>query len=226
MVSDDPAKALGLAEKEDSLVHQLRQVIGEPAETVDLISAYFVPTEAGVAAFTALARRDVNVEILTNSLEATDVAVVHAGYAKRRKDLLRGGVSLFELRRLATAPEPGGRSLVRGSSSGSSLHAKTFSVDGARVFVGSFNFDPRSMDLNTELGFVIDSPPLARTIQSAIHRRLPETAYQVLLSDDEKLYWVEHREGRVVRHDTEPGTSFWMRAGVWLMSLLPIEWML
>lgn len=226
MVSDDPAKGLGLAGAEGNLTHALWQIIGDPVEEVDLVSAYFVPARAGVEAFTAHARRGVSVNILTNSLEATDVAVVHAGYAKRRKALLEGGVSLFELRRLAATPAEAERSLVRGASSGSSLHAKTFSVDRARVFVGSFNFDPRSRDLNTELGFVIDSPPLAKRIRAGIEQRLADSAYQVKLSEEGELYWLERRQGQVIRHDVEPGTGFWLRAGVRLMSLLPIDWML
>src|SRR5690606_40679097 len=108
-------------------------------------------TAAGVESFTALARRGVAVRILTNSLDATDVSAVHAGYAKRRRDLLAGGVRLIETRRLSPHQqrhESGGPF----GSSGSSLHGKTFAVDGQRIFVGSFNFDPRSANLNTELG--------------------------------------------------------------------------
>jgi putative cardiolipin synthase len=111
-------------------------------------------------------------------------------------------------------------------SSSSSLHAKTFSVDGARVFIGSFNFDPRSARLNTEIGFVIESPALARKIEAAFETRIPETAYEVRLSQNGQLYWIERREADALRHETEPGTSVWLRCGVWLLSLLPIEWLL
>ena len=244
MVSDDPAKVLGESGPEGNLSHELAQIIGEPREKIDLVSAYFVPTAAGVEAFAAQARRGVVVAILTNALEATDVAVVHAGYAKRRKDLIAAGVKLFELRSQhelpAAAPSPASgessaargapaertRALVSGSSSGSSLHAKTFSVDSQRVFVGSFNFDPRSMHLNTELGFVIDSPALARGIRERLEQQLPHRAYRVMLSEDGNLYWLEQRGDEVVRHDVEPGTSAWLRAFVWFVSLLPIEGML
>ena len=111
-------------------------------------------------------------------------------------------------------------------SSASGLHAKTFSVDRSRVFIGSFNFDPRSAKLNTEMGFVIDSPALAQRIAAAFDSTIPANAYEVRLSDTGELYWIERREGKWVRHDTEPGTSFWQRAGVWFLSLLPIEWLL
>jgi putative cardiolipin synthase len=170
----------------------------------------------------------VNIRILTNSLEATDVAAVHAGYAKRRKALLQSGIALYELRRAGT---PGREAEARPGvgpigSSGSSLHAKTFSVDGARIFVGSFNFDPRSARLNTEMGFVIDSEALAQRVEALFDRRVPETAYEVRLAQNGQLYWIERRGGAIERYDSEPGASVWRRAGVAFLSLLPIEWLL
>ena len=169
-----------------------------------------------------MAQGGVKVRVLTNALEATDVAVVHSGYAKRRKDLLASGVELFEMKRMAGDVE---RSKGVGpfGSSGSSLHAKTFAVDGRRIFVGSFNFDPRSARLNTELGFVIDSPTLARRIAESFDRDMAKVAYRVCLDDRGGLYWLEQRDGQTVRHDTEPGTTLWQRVSVWFVSLLPLE---
>jgi putative cardiolipin synthase len=108
-------------------------------------------------------------------------------------------------------------------SSASSLHAKTLSVDGSHVFIGSFNFDLRSAKLNTEMGFVIDSPALAQKISAVFDSRIPANAYQVRLSDTGQLYWTECRAGKLMWHDTDPGTSLWQRAGIWFMSALPIE---
>lgn len=225
IVSDDPAKGLGLGHVQP-LLPQFNKIIGKPSRELELVSAYFVPGAAGVDAFVAMARRGVRVDILTNSLEATDVTPVHAGYAKRRKPLLEGGVRLYELRRLSPQPEhkKGPRALFQ--SSGSSLHAKTFSVDRSHVFVGSFNFDPRSINLNTEMGFIIESPALARTIASAFDTGIRSIAYEVRLDDDKRLYWLERRDDGTLRHDVEPGTTFWQRAAVWFMSLLPIDWLL
>ena len=226
MISDDPAKGLGLAPSEALLPHKLREILGDPAVALDLVAPYFVPGAGGVDAFTALADRGVKIRILSNSFEATDaVAAVHAFYAKRRKALLKGGIKLYEMRRLSPVVEAE-RSPGPSGSSSSSLHAKTFSVDGARVFIGSFHFDPRSAELNTELGFVIDSPALAQRIEAAFDRRIAATAYEVRLSGDGQLYWIEQRDGESVRYDTEPGTSFWQRAGLRFTSILPIEWLL
>lgn len=221
LVSDDPAKALGRAGRKALLPYQLKTIFGTPAARLDLVSPYFVPTAAGVETFADWAEQGVKIRVLTNSLEATDAAIVHAGYAKRRKALLAAGIALYELRLEPGSPPR--RSAGSAGSSGSSLHAKTFSVDAARVFIGSFNFDPRSAELNTEMGFVIDSPELARQIAAAFDRRVPLNAYEVQLADSGSLVWIERRDGTLHRHDTEPGTSAWQRAGVWLMSLLPIE---
>ncbi len=228
LVSDDPAKGLGLAAPEALLLQKLQEIIGEPAAEIELVSAYFVLAATGADAFAALAQRGVRVRVLTNSLEATDVAPVHAGYAKRRKALLEAGVRLYESRRRSPDTEANTRAGLVGSagSSASGLHAKTFSVDRARVFIGSFNFDPRSAKLNTEMGVVIDSPALAQRIAAAFDSSIPANAYEVRLSDTGELFWLERRDGKWVRHDTEPGTSFWQRAGVWCLSLLPIEWLL
>jgi putative cardiolipin synthase len=182
-----------------------------------------VPTDSGVALFTSMARRGVDIEILTNSLEATDVAAVHAGYAKRRKSLLESGIKLYELQRLSPQQEEDRVFGRLGSSSASSLHAKTFAIDGARVFVGSFNFDPRSSRLNTEMGFVIDSPPLAHQVDETFTGPIPGEAYRVQLAPDGKLVWAEQRNGVTVLHNSEPSTGWWQRFWVWLMSLLPIE---
>jgi putative cardiolipin synthase len=222
MVSDDPRKTLGTAPREAMLPHQLHEIVGEPAKELLLVSPYFVPTAAGTQAFAKMARDGVKVRVLTNALEATDVAVVHSGYAKRRKDLLAAGVELYEMKRAVQGVERN-KSLGPFGSSGSSLHAKTFAVDGERVFVGSFNFDPRSARLNTELGFVIDSPALAQGIADAFDDELPRTAYRVKLDDMGKVYWLEERDGHTVRFDSEPGASLLQRATVWVASLLPLE---
>lgn len=97
--SDPPAKVLDEAGNGRTLMDNLSQVIGNTTQQLQIVSPYFVPTDAGVHALVALRASGVQIQILTNSLEATDVAAVHAGYAKHRKALLQAGAQLFELRR-------------------------------------------------------------------------------------------------------------------------------
>ncbi|HXI65887.1 MAG TPA: phospholipase D family protein [Gemmatimonadales bacterium] len=229
MVSDDPAKGLGRAPEEALLWHRLKTSIGAPVRELRLVSPYFVPGSAGVDALAAIARQGVRVEVLTNALEATDVAVVHSGYAKRRKALLGAGVRLLELKRGSPGSAPKHRKWTGRSGSGSSassLHAKTFCVDRSRVFVGSFNFDPRSARLNTEMGFVIDSPGLGEAITKWFAEEVPTRAYRVSLGDTGRLRWIDRHDGVEVVQEEEPGTSVWRRFTVAVLSMLPIEWLL
>jgi putative cardiolipin synthase len=184
-----------------------------------------------VKLFAELAESGVSIDILTNSLKANNVAVVHAGYAPSRRPLLRAGVRLWELK----GAHPGQRArlklrsgIVRGSafkSSGTALHAKTFTVDGEKLFVGSFNFDPRSARLNTEIGFVIESPALALGLQGFFDGDIAQAAYEVRL-DGNRLRWIERDGDRVIEHDHEPGTGPLQRAIIAVLSHLPAKWLL
>jgi putative cardiolipin synthase len=219
MISDPPEKVLGHSTHREQLPAKLHSLFGEPAQEVDLVSPYFVPGKQGVEMFSSLARRGVRVRVLTNALEATDVPIVHAGYAKRRRALLQNGVKLWELRRRGeTRPA----SALGFGSSGASLHAKTFAVDRSRIFVGSFNFDPRSAELNTEMGFVIESPALARRLSEVFDRTVPVNAYEVRMAGN-RLQWIARRGDTDLVHDAEPGTRWWKRVAVALLSVLPIE---
>ena len=113
-----------------------------------------------------------------------------------------------------------------GGSSGASLHAKTFAVDGKTVFVGSFNMDPRSADLNTEMGFLIDSPNLAAQLSDGLKQHQADHTYTVALTPKGDLQWQTQENGQAAAYDSEPKSGLFKRFAVWFCSLLPIEWML
>ena len=225
LVSDDPSKGLGQAQGSDLMVNQFGRAIGKPQQHLELVSPYFVPTQAGVDFFSQLRAKGVQVRILTNALEATDVAAVHSGYAKRRKALLEVGVELFEMPRTPGLPQPKDLNSPFGSS-GSSLHAKTFAVDNKQVYIGSFNFDPRSLNLNTEMGVVMQSRRFADMMQEAFDNDIKNTTYQVRLTEQGQLYWLDNRSGQPLRLDTEPGTTMLQRSLIRVLGWLPIEWLL
>ena len=230
LVSDPPEKIQGQAPSTALIGEQLRRAIGTPTQSLDLVSPYFVPTAAGVQAFAQLRAQGLRVRILTNALEATDVAIVHSGYAKYRKPLLQDGIELYELR--GTPPdyaEDGDRlrrQLTALGSSGSSLHAKTFAVDGQRAFVGSFNFDPRSLQLNTEMGLMIESPRLAQQTSHSFDQTIPAQAYRVSLNAQGQLRWHSGVGDPAPVYDTEPQSRWHQRLSLWFLGLLPIEWLL
>ena len=230
VVHDDPSKVLSPPNEEEVLLlPHLKQAMGEPQKELILVSPYFVPGKQGAEGIAALARSGVKVRVLTNSLAATDVAPVHAGYSKYRVELLKAGVQLYELKPTASdlAEADGRRKDKTGGSSGASLHAKTFGVDRSRIFVGSFNFDPRSARLNTEMGLVIASPTLAADLASQFDRAIPEAAYEVrLAADGSSLEWIERTAEGEKRLAQEPSTGLLRRLWIGFLSILPIEWML
>jgi putative cardiolipin synthase len=226
LVGDEPEKGLGIPPaNEDLLTGQLREILETPARSIDVISSFFVPTPTVTEALTSLAARGVRVRVLTNSLDASDMPPAHAGYARYRRPLLAGGVQLYEMRRLTAGDvvdEPNG-SLARSSTT---LHAKAVVIDGETVFLGSYNVDPRSALLNTELGLVIESRALAGRVEAMFDEQLPHGVYELRLEDG-KIRWLERSaEGRTIRHDREPGAGPLKRGAVWFFSLLPIEWLL
>jgi cardiolipin synthase C len=225
LVSDDPAKGLGRQRPRGTLLERLVDTLNIPTRELQLISPYLVPTRAGERALVELASKGgVKVAILTNALEATDVPIVHAGYAKRRRKMLEAGVVLYELMRESRVRSRRDRRLT--GSSGSSLHAKTFSVDCARVFVGSFNLDPRSASLNTEMGVVIESPAIAQKIAAAFAEEIPARSYRVRLNEAGAMEWLEPHENGIIVHKSEPGVTWRKRLAVALLAVLPIEWLL
>jgi putative cardiolipin synthase len=192
-----------------------------------IVSPYFVPGDAGVAWLSGLVTQGVQVTVLTNSLAASDVSAVHAGYKRYRKALVAAGVRLYELRPDAA---PGGlRKAAKGSLSGSraSLHAKTFIFDRRAVFIGSLNLDPRSVGLNTEIGVVCQSVPMAEAMHDAIERHIDQNAWRLALDPDAhgtaQLVWVETGPDGVRRLGEEPQVSAWRKFSVWFLGLLPIE---
>lgn len=223
LISDDPAKGLGQAKSTDTVIAHLAPIMDSTQSELTIVSPYFVPTQDGTDSLSTIAKAGKQVTVLTNALSATDVAPVHAGYAKYRKALLDSGVHLFELKPNATVHTSDHGGLF--DSSGASLHAKTFTVDNQRLFVGSFNMDPRSAKLNTEMGLLIDSPELATALNQGLKAHQDTATYQVMLNDNQ-LSWQTRENGQTITYDTEPNSSIIKRAFVVVYALLPIEWLL
>ena len=227
LISDNPDKALDKAKRTDLMAYQIAPVIAGAKTRFDLVSGYFVPGKEGTALIANLARNGVATRVVTNSIQVTDVPVVHAGYDPYRPDLITAGVQLYEARPQGAAKKAA-RTLgqTRFSGGGESVHAKTFAVDDRIFFVGSFNFDPRSALLNCEMGFLIESPELAQAFTSGVDERVSEFAYHVQIDPEGVMTWTEQDDGQTVTYRTEPGTTVISRALVTGMSLLPIEWLL
>lgn len=226
LVVDDPVKGKGRARRNQLMITRLDEILGGVEHELDLVSAYFVPGKHGLDVFRDLTTSGRRVRILTNALNTTDVLMVHAGYTKYRRRLLKAGVELFELK-LRAGKTSGEEEIPRFGLSGASLHAKTFAVDKKRVFIGSFNFDPRSALLNCEMGFLIDSPVLAKMTSAAFDGPVEVMSYRPQLSADKRLVWTEKLpDGRQVIYQQEPGATLFDQGAIVVIGLLPIEWLL
>jgi len=183
-------------------------------------SAYFVSRDRGVEIAKQLNARGVRVRVLTNSLASNDVVAAHAGYAKRRKALIEAGVELYEMR-----PDAGvvKKKLISGKSK-AALHTKAIVFDRESVFIGSFNLDPRSADINTEAGVYVESPELAQQVIEYMDEGVrPENIYRVMLDEHGDLVWVTEIDGDEVRYTEEPETTIGQRFMSDLIMILPVE---
>ena len=223
---DQPEKILhDFDESQYHLAPKLKPYAEGVKKELIIFSPYFVPGKPGTAFLTQLAQRGVRVRILTNSLASNDVGIVHAGYSKYRKDLLRAGIELYELNEKLTRKERKEKKGKHGSSK-VSLHAKSFVFDRKRVFIGSLNLDPRALVHNTEIGVVLTSEKIASEMSDWFDQNMEQVAFRLELNKEdgsEKILWHSRVDGKAVVFEVEPYTGFWQRFGIGFLRLLPIE---
>ncbi|MGO2213244.1 phospholipase D family protein [Psychrobacter alimentarius] len=225
-LSDDVGKLSKTVSSETNLVHQLRTLLGSPTKQLTIISSYFVPTKDGVNTLVKLAESGIDIKILTNSFDATDVTAVHSGYIQWRPVLLKAGVRIYELKSTASEEKRENKLWKARSQSSTSLHAKTFAVDDYQVFIGSYNVDPRSANINTEMGVIINDDQLAKQLHGALSDDLLNQAYEVKLLDNGKLQWHTMEDDKKVVYDSEPRVDVSDHVWLTIMSWLPIDWLL
>lgn len=200
------------------LIRLLQDKLGRPNQQFSIISSYFVPTKDGVRTLTRLAKSGVKINILTNSFDATDVGTVHAGYGHWRQELLSAGIGLYEVKANAINGKP---------NTTTSLHAKAFAVDNEQVFIGSYNIDPRSANINTELGVIIHDEQLANQLHQALQSdKLLNQAYKIILNKQHNLEWHTLEYGKYTIYQREPNMNLKERGSIALMSTMPIDWLL
>ncbi len=232
VVKDSPSKIKSKAKKEEHLNFQLLNRLDKPEQSVDIVSAYFVPEKKGAERLKNLRADGVKVRVLTNSFQANDVPLVHAFYSKYRQDLLEHDVQLYEFlsrpdaenlntntKELAEKSKVSLKGLSR-----SSLHAKLMAIDEKQVFIGSFNFDPRSAYLNTEIGVLLNSPRLAKAVHYTMDENLSKYAYKLVLNADQQINWkIKLSNGQTRIYPREPKIKWWQKAGGKFISWLPLE---
>ena len=217
VISDPPEKAMGTG-RENWLMNAVRSALTAARHDLEIISPYFVPGKAGTRLLIDLQDRGVRVAVLTNSLAATDVTAVHGAYAKYRKPLLRAGVRLFELK-----PYDHDSKTSLFGSTGASLHTKAFTVDNHSAFIGSMNFDPRSVSLNTEMGVFFEHDELVTEVRRIFADETSALKSYIVRIGDGGVVWCDGSVKELKTWDQEPEASLWQRMMAALIRFLPIE---
>ena len=222
------AQARVLADSPDKLVNQvnethmrlamdLRDVILRAKTEIIFISPYYVPRDGGVKLLRKLVSKGVRVVILTNSLASNNHVPVHSAYARYRRDVIEAGAELYEARANAARE-------LRSDQEGPdtlTLHTKAFLIDRRQLFVGSLNLDPRSIELNAEMGLLIDSEAMVESLTQDMEQGLASLTYRVRLNDKGKLEWHGRIDNREVIETKEPLTGWWLRFKAWFMKIAP-----
>lgn len=217
VVADPPEKAAGQA-RENWMGERINALIAAARESLLVSSPYFIPGAAGARTLAGLAATGRRVRVLTNSLAATDVIAVHGAYARYRSALLASGVEIFEMK-----PEPTRRRASLFGSRTASLHTKAFLIDGATGFVGSFNLDPRSASINTEMGLLFSCPRIVQQLKSTFEMQMGRDFSYALALRHGRLVWSERKDGRDLAHSSEPEAPLRRYLPAWFISWLPIE---
>jgi cardiolipin synthase C len=193
-----------------------------------IVSPYFVPSDHELDLLLKAPRRGVAVSVLTNSLETNPEVSAHSGYAKLRIPLLQSGVSIYEVRAKLDSVSGSGQSRRIARYGTYALHGKMYVFDRRRVFLGSWNYDQRSLRINTEIGVLIDSPPIAGEVLHRFEEMVsPKAAYQVVIDPDARtpprLLWKTELNQQPQPLTAEPARGWWQRVKARMLGLLPLQ---
>jgi putative cardiolipin synthase len=202
---------------QDALIG-LQRFFRQAQREVQVLNPYLVPGEPFFEEAQQLEERGVDMAIMTNSLGSTNQPIVHEAYARTRVPMLQTGVDVYEMKyqagmqyELDTPPIKSG--FV-------SLHAKAAVLDREHVFIGSFNFSPRSRNLNTEMGILVHSPEFGEQVATVMDNAMaPDNAWQLLLDEKGDLSW-ESADGTLT---SQPSQNFWRRIQNGIFGLFPVE---
>jgi cardiolipin synthase C len=219
LITDEPQKLLeDVSEEYQLVVAEMAEALRGAEQEIIIFTPYFIPRERGMNFVRELREKGIRVVLITNSLATNNHTAVHSHYSKYRKGLLEAGVELWEARADAakiTAPD-GQTSLDR-----LTLHTKGILIDQKRIFVGSLNLDPRSIDINTEMGLLIDSPEMGARLMEGAPERMEKMAYRLKLDENGRITWHGMIDGEAVVETSEPQASVWRRMSAWFQKIVP-----
>jgi putative cardiolipin synthase len=219
MIVDDPQKLLEEVSQEQKIVaNEIGKALLEAEKEIIIFTPYFIPGKRGIEIVNDITSKGVRLVIITNSLATNNHTSVHSAYSSYRKRILQAGAELWEAR-----VDAADVTLADGSKDSKhlTLHTKGILIDRRYLFVGSLNLDPRSIDINTEMGIMIDSPVMANLLSERSLAGIPNYAYRLKLDDNGNIRWHANIDGQEVVETKEPNTSGWTRFKAWFLKIAP-----
>lgn len=184
----------------------LVELLSQAKQSVTIQSPYLVMPEGGYAVFGSIIKNGVKVRVSTNSLASTDNLYAFSGYRVQRPKLLKLGMEIYEYKPYPQVLQTLLREQQQQDPPIFALHAKTMVIDSEILYIGTFNFDPRSANLNTEVGVIIHNAELAQRVEQAMETDMqPENSWNAS-TDDPDSY-----------------SSWWKRTQAFLFGLLPLD---
>jgi phosphatidylserine/phosphatidylglycerophosphate/cardiolipin synthase-like enzyme len=221
-VADSPSKALRvepldtLQGRPPTVAERMRALLDLAKSDINIITPYFLPGDEGMDHIARLRARGIRITVATNSLADTDEPLVNINYNNFRVEMLRMGVKLYEVSSEQIKRSVNLRKVFRQSRG--RLHAKLALIDREWALVGSLNFDPRSANINTELGVRFESYEVAHRLVDAFQIDNVESVYEVRLKPDtDHIQWVT-TDGENIVLDEEPDANALVRLKLLLFS--------
>ncbi len=212
---DNPAKR---TEAPVQVANALTKMLDAAEEEVVIVSAYLIPTPELEGAVERAVARGVRIRMLTNSIRSNNHLTAHSAYRNHIRGLLDGGAELHEVRIDANDRHIYMLSPIEEKQL--ALHAKALVIDDDKVFIGSVNLDPRSLRINTEMGFLIESEALNAEVRKAVTPDFSQTnAWQLEIDEGDQVVWVSND----VRLTRQPAGSMLQRIEDWFFAHLPLE---
>jgi putative cardiolipin synthase len=200
------------------LAREILHLIETAKEELILVSAYLIPTPEFEKAIEQAEDRGVRVRLLTNSLRSNNHVAAHSAYRHHVRRLVIHGAEVHEVR--AYAKDRALYMELPLAEKQLGLHAKLLLVDDNRSFIGSANFDPRSLQLNTEMGILITGERFNREVREALEIDFDRrNSWYLQFQESGELVWV----GDDTILDEQPAESYLQRIEDWFLSILPIE---
>ncbi len=235
---DLPEKIITPEDEEETHLSKRAGGFHSVEKSIVIVNPYFVPNRHVMQKIKQMREHGIEIYILTNSLATNDAIPAYSEYSKYQKELLKLGVHLYEINPHAVEYIFKSHKFTKLKFPQTSLHAKNMIIDDKYFIIGSFNLDPRSDKVNTEVVALIESQELsAQEKQVFDYFILPENSYVLSLEkapsqsciatciprDDTQIVWTGIKDSKVVKYyDNDADASFFRRLAANILHYIPL----